>query len=292
MLAIALMLFLLSGCIPARCTGVAAFGNLGPEINSPYDDYAPALQDTATMIFTSNRVEPGKGGLQEQYRAVRPTHLFLSMRLTSSWDQAQGYRLLLGDRDNEAATIAFAPPGSPYNVSAYIGACSRENSIGGCDLYAMVEGTNPSIIDLGPEINSPSWDGQPFITPDGKRLYFASDRPGGLGGSDIWIADRTAQGSWGAPYNAGPAINTPGDEYSPCFDAPHGRLYFAASTPTNGLDIFVLESGATGRQVLPAPFNSASDDFTPFVVDGMIYLASNRPGGCGGYDLYGFRIGG
>jgi hypothetical protein len=271
---------------------VAAFGNLGPEINSPYDDYAPVLQDTATIVFTSNRVEPGKGGLQEQYRAIRPAHLFLSMRLTDSWDLAQRYRLLLGDDGSEAATITFAPAGAPFNITAYIGACSRGHSIGGCDIYALSEGTTASIVDLGSEVNSTAWDGQPFITPDGKRLYFASDRSGGMGGSDIWIAERTSGGTWAPPYNAGPAVNTAGDEYSPFFDAAHGRLYFAASTPSNGLDIFTLDSGATGRQVLPSPFNSASDDFTPFLMNGMLYLASNRPGGCGGYDLYGFATAG
>ena len=81
-------------------------------------------------------------------------------------------------------------------------------------------------------------------------------------------------------------MNTP-----PFFDAAHHRLYFAASTASNGLDIFMIDEGATGRQVLPSPFNSPSDDFTPYLRDGVMYLGSNRPGGCGGFDLYGFATG-
>jgi hypothetical protein len=296
LLVVAALLLLFSGCTAARCTGIAVFGNLGADVNSPYDEYAPALSDTATLVFTSNRIEEGRGGLQEQYRAIRPAHLFLSMRLADSWDVAQRYRLMLADNasgDGDAGTITFAPPGSPFNVTAYIGACERENSIGGCDLYAVTEGASSAVVNPGAGLNSASWDGQPSITPDGKRLYFASDRAGkgSMGGSDIWIAERTTAGTWGDPYNAGPGINTPGDEYSPFFDATHHRLYFAASTASNGLDIFMLDEGATGRQVLPSPFNSSSDDFTPYISNGMLYLGSNRPGGCGGFDLYGFAIG-
>jgi hypothetical protein len=286
----ALLLLLLAGCRATQCTDVAAFGNLGPDVNSPYDDYAPALADTATMVFTSDRVEEAGSGLQEINQPGRTSHLYFSMSLTSSWDRAQPYSLLLTRERVEAATIAFAPKNEPFNTVAYITACGREGSIGGCDVYAVTQGSSISVVNLGPDFNSGEWDGQPHVSADGKKIYFASSREGGQGGSDIWIADRLETGSWGTPYNAGTAVNGPDDEFSPFYDAPTGRLYFSAMTSDAGLDLFVLDPGATSRRRLQRPYNSESDDFTPFVLGGTLYLASKRVGGCGGFDLYGFAV--
>jgi hypothetical protein len=280
----------LAGCGPTRCLTTAAFGNLGPEINSPYDDYAPALSDTATLVFTSNRIEPGEAGLQQFYHATRPTRLFFSMRLGAAWDTAQGYQILLDGNAAQGATISFAPPGSPFNTVAYVGACDRSDTIGGCDIYAVVDRQSMGLVNLGKEINSPDWDGQPFVTADGAHLYFVSDRPGGLGGTDIWISDRLPSGAWGEPHNAGPAINSSGDEFSPCFDSRSGRLYFASANGATGIDIFALDPGATARRALLPPYNSDANDFTPFILGNTLYLASNRTGGCGGYDLYAFEL--
>jgi hypothetical protein len=282
---------LLSSCGPTRCLNVNAFGNLGPEINSPYDDYAPALSDTATLVFTSNRVEPGEGGLRQFYRSIRPTRLFFSMRLAEEWDSAQVYRLFIeGESSGEGATIGFAPPGSPFGTIAYLSACERSDTIGGCDLYAVTERQSATLVNLGATVNSPAWDGHPFVTADGSTLYFASDRPGGEGGTDIWVSSLLPSGAWGTPRNAGPAVNTSTDELSPFFDAASGKLYFAAQSPNTGLDIYILDRGADSRQMLLPPYNSEYDDFTPYLIDGTFYLASNRGGGCGGYDLYGFEM--
>ncbi len=278
------------GCTGARCASVATLGNLGPDVNTPEDDYAPVLQDTSTLIFTSNRSGDDGGGLRGELSGLRPAHLFLSMRLSDRWDEGQPYDLAVEAIAGEAATITFAPAHDPFNTVAYISACGREPSVGGCDIYAVTTLEHSAIIDLGPVVNSSGWDGHPYVTPSGSRLYFASDRPGGLGGDDIWYCERQTSGTWGDPVNAGPRVNTSGDENSPFFDTTTGRLYFAASTGSFGLDIFVLDPDAEARRLLPAPYNSEGDDFTPFMNGGMLYLASNRAGGCGGYDLYGFPI--
>ncbi|MBC8144769.1 MAG: PD40 domain-containing protein, partial [bacterium] len=194
----------------------------------------------------------------------------------------------LGTRDTEAGTIAFAPSGSPFATVAYISECFVEGSIGGCDLYAVTAGDRPSIINLGRDVNSELWESQPYVTADGNRLFFASERNGGFGKSDIWYSERQSSGAWGAAHNAGPIVNTSEDELSPFMDPATNRLYFASVIPGRGREIFVLEEGAGQRFILPAPFNSESDDFTPFLAGGRMYLASNRAGGCGGYDVYGF----
>lgn len=277
-----------TGCVTYRCDGVAAFGNLGPAVNSPYDDYAPALPDTATLVFTSNRIVPGRGGLHEHGRADRPTYLFSSMRLTASWDEALQYSMLLGALEIEGGTIAFAPSGSAFATVAYISACFGEGSIGGCDLYAVTTGERSALVNLGRDVNSTEWDGQPYVTADGNRLYFASEREGGFGKSDIWYSERQPGGTWGAAHNAGPVVNTAEDEVSPFVDPATNRLYFASVIPGRGRELFLMEEGAQQRFVLPAPFNSESDDFTPYLAGGRLFLASNRAGGCGGYDVYSF----
>ena len=278
----------LSACVTYRCDSVASFGNLGPAVNSPYDDYAPALPDTATLVLTSNRIVPGRGGLHEHGRADRPTFLFSSMRLTASWDEALAYSVMLGAGETEGGTIAFAPPGSPFNTIAYVSSCFAEGTIGGCDIYAVTGGERAALVNLGREINSPGWDGQPYVTADGRRLYFASERDGGFGGIDIWYSDRQPSGSWGPAVNAGPVVNSTGDDVSPHVDAATNRLFFASVIEGRGRDLFVVEEGASQRFALPPPFNSEADEFTPYLAGGRLYLASNRSGGCGGYDLYGF----
>jgi peptidoglycan-associated lipoprotein len=125
----------------------------------------------------------------------------------------------------------------------------------------------------------------PCVSPDGSMLLFSSDMPGGFGGADIYVCDRNADGSWNAPVNAGPSVNTPGNELFPAM-GPDGTLYFSSDRhgSMGGLDIF--KSARSGQEWKPAsgigsPFNSASDDFG-FIVEtsGRAgYFSSSREGG-------------
>jgi hypothetical protein len=68
-------------------------------------------------------------------------------------------------------------------------------------------------VNLGPVVNSPYADMGPFVAPDGLTLYFDSDRPGGLGGSDIWVTTQaTVSDAWGPPVNLGAPVNSEYDE--------------------------------------------------------------------------------
>jgi len=123
--------------------------------------------------------------------------------------------------------------------------------------------------------------GFPFITPDGSILFFCSDMPGGEGGLDIWMVEKTNR-SWGRARNLGDAINTPGNEVSP-FLHESGRLYFA-SDGFNGredTDIYYSEqvNGEWTKPILmEGIFNSRGDDFG-FIANARIdtgYFTSNR----------------
>lgn len=133
----------------------------------------------------------------------------------------------------------------------------------------------------------------PALTPDGNRLFFSSDMPGGSGGKDLYVSEKL-NGQWSLPINLGPFINTEGDEVFPYYQG--GRLYFASEGHfgLGGMDIFYVEERGNGDwsevENLGAPVNSAFDDFGIVVKsDGQVgYFTSNRPGGAGGDDIYSF----
>ncbi|MBK7410635.1 MAG: carboxypeptidase regulatory-like domain-containing protein [Saprospirales bacterium] len=135
----------------------------------------------------------------------------------------------------------------------------------------------------------------PCLSADGRRLFFASDIPGGYGGLDLYYVEEN-QGVWGPSINLGPAINTPGNEVFPYF-APDGTLYFSSDGwgGLGGLDIFSTRLSTEGNTAPPFnpgfPLNSPADDFG-FIweeVDHCGYFSSDRPGGAGKDDLYVFR---
>ncbi|MBK8883236.1 MAG: PD40 domain-containing protein [Bacteroidales bacterium] len=146
---------------------------------------------------------------------------------------------------------------------------------------AELSGTN--LVSLHPfKYNSTEYDlAQPSISSDGKYLYFASNMPGGLGGSDLFCCE-SKDGEWSQPVNLGPGINSSGTENFP-FIHPSGRLYFTSnrSGGIGSLDIYftAFTNGKWDDPVLlPEPVNSSSDDFS-FVADGSLqkgYFSSNR----------------
>ena len=141
-------------------------------------------------------------------------------------------------------------------------------------------------------------EAHPAVSADGRYLYFASDRPGGYGGMDLYVS-RFAGGTWGMPDNLGPAVNTAGNEAFPVLHA-NGKLYFASDGlgGLGGLDIFAADVRAVrgegdvsvGAPVnIGAPFNSAKDDFGFVANDDLTrgYLTSAR-GGADRDDIYSF----
>lgn len=123
--------------------------------------------------------------------------------------------------------------------------------------------------------------GQACLSPDGNVLYFVSDMPGGFGETDIWKSE-LVNGSWGAPINLGPKINTPGKEMFP-YVAANSKLYFSSDghLGMGGLDLFVAydESGSLVIENLGYPANSSFDDFGISLRDNSLsgYISSNRP---------------
>lgn len=129
----------------------------------------------------------------------------------------------------------------------------------------------------------------PYLTADGTTLYFASDRPGGYGGFDIYVSNYDGYG-WSMPQNLGEGINTSGDERTP-FLATDGFIYFASNyhLGMGGFDIFKAQSigdGYLDPQNLGIGINSAADELYPFVHKDNVYFSSDRITGAGREDIY------
>lgn len=136
--------------------------------------------------------------------------------------------------------------------------------------------------------------GHPFVSPDGRRLYFTSDRPGGEGGTDIWFCDNLGN-QWGTPQNMGSKVNTSGDEMYPLI-TPDSVFYFASEghPGLGGLDLFrtrLTKAGPGYIFNLGYPINTRWHDHSLLLLnDSMGFMASDRAGGMGSDDIYACTI--
>ena len=136
------------------------------------------------------------------------------------------------------------------------------------------------------------WDSSPAFSRDGRTLYFASNRPGGLGGTDLYQARIGTGGRFGSVSNLGPDINTSGNEMFP-YVSDDGHLYFSSDGHAGfgGLDIqmAIRESGKISVKNMGTPVNSIADDFGFFMYKpDRGFFSSNREGGKGDDDIYTF----
>ena len=245
--------------------------NLGINVNSNADEYLPALSaDGSTLIFTRS----------ENIKGVRNEDFYMSYNNTDEWQFAINLGEPINTLKNEGAQCISAD-----GKTLYFTACSRDDSYGRCDIYQSdfvnEKWTNP--VNLGPNINTESWESQPAISSDGRQLFFVSNRPGGRGGKDIWVSFKNANGDWTEAKNIGDKINTSKDDISPFLHWDNQTLYFASKgfVGMGGFDIFVSRlngSGDWGKAMnIGYPINSPSDDNSLIVAqDGRTaYFASS-----------------
>ncbi len=262
------------------------------ELNTDGVEYSPMMYNDRTMYFTSSRGE----GPVYQGHGTRFTDIF-EWRFdgaTSTSGVDVPLNILVNDPKRHEATVTFSPDKQTMIFSR--SSNGKANDITQeIDLFEskLINGdwSEPKRLRFS---LSNYWDSNPFLSPDGKTLYFASNRPDGYGGDDLWKVSRESDGTWGEVKNLGKNINTEGDEQFPYLDR-RGNFYFASDGHPSfgGLDIFVYEKDEEGhRHVrnIGLSVNSKWDDFgIIFTKRDQGFFCSNRPEGKGNDDIYYFE---
>jgi outer membrane protein OmpA-like peptidoglycan-associated protein len=256
-------------------------------ISTSDDEYLAALSPDGEEFYFTRRQTVNIGGY---FGGEKEEREFFSMsKMMPNGQFAAGSAL--PDPFNKGTTNEGSPAMNLTNdlliFSKMTAASVNGSNYPNYDLYISQlvddEWTTPA--NLGKNINRPdSWESQPSLSSDGKILFFASDRPGGYGGSDIWFSERNSDGSWRMPVNLGPAINTKGNERSPFLHTDSKTLYFSSSghSGLGGLDIFYSkydDAKGWGKAVnIGYPINSERDEVDFFVsMNGkMAYFSSNN----------------
>lgn len=265
--------------------------NLGDAINSQFPDYSPVVSlDGSALYYTSRR--PWEGKQTEDFRDPAlnqyPEDVYASyMDYDSVWTEA--IRLDFCQPKRNEATVAVSA--DERRIYLY------EDSTGSGDIY-YTDFYSQKFNDISmlnePGLNTPYWETHCFMNRDQTEMYFSSDRPGGIGGRDLYYCKRSDNGQWSEPVNMGTDINSPQDEDSPFLSVDGKHLYFASNDTRSmgGFDIFLCERKSDGTWNSPKnmghPFNSTNDDiFYTTTIDGLRgYLTSFRLDGHGEKDIY------
>lgn len=269
-------------------------------INSPASEYSPVYLNSE-LYFTSSR---GDGKIYEA--EGKPfTDLYKVTTKGANVEMNTMTKLPNGineDVRNEGC-VTFSPDGK---TMVFAKGNSEKKKGGGVDVDLYISRfrnnvwSEPIPININTVIKSEadgdarnfSWDSSPAFAPDGRTLYFASNRKGGYGGTDLYSAQMDSRGRFSRVRNLGPEINTPGDEMFP-YVAEDVKLYFASDGHPGygGLDLFVVKrvNGKTAIENLGQPMNSLGDDFSIFLFrPDRGFFTSNREGGKGDDDIYTF----
>ena len=264
--------------------------DLGNPINTKNDEYINYINsDKYYMMLTRRTKLQTSIGVNHTYKE----DLMYSNRNDSMWEKPMLVDLEWRD-DLNMGSLNLSTDGRRM----YFTGCYWPIGQGSCDLYASHMSGSRWLrpYNLGDNINTSSWESQPIVSSDSKKLFFASKRAGGKGGADIWMSIKLKNNEWSPPINLGDSINTPKDEMTPFLHADGNTLFFASNghPGLGGYDLFISRKDELGRWSLARnigyPTNSKDNEINIFTsIDGTkSWISSDREGGQGGMDIYSF----
>lgn len=261
--------------------------NLGPIINSEYDEHSPTLtSDENTLIFTSRR-KGSTGGLKADDGKYFED-IYISKKINGHWTTPEKISSNI-NTDKHESSICVSIDGQELYI--------YRDDYGIGNIYQSIKdafGQWSKPIKLEPQISSSANETHATISADKNMLIFVSDRNGGFGGKDLYISKRLPNGEWGLAKNLGSVINTPYDEEGP-FLLPDGyTLYFSSKghNTIGGYDLFYTELNEDGSWSKPKnlgyPINTTDDEvFYHLTADEKkAYFSSTRKDSYGGKDIY------
>ena len=266
--------------------------NVGDVINTPYAEYAPVVSaDERTMIFTA-RWPNSTGGKKDDddkyYEDIYITH----KDEDGNWQKPEPISENINTEGHDACI------GMSMDAQKIFLYSTKNNKSTSGNLYMSYlrgeEWSKPELLQGG--INTKKgWESSASLSANEDFIFFSSDREGGYGGSDIYVAKRVSENEWGEPINMGPLVNSSMDEDMPLIH-PNGKLLIFSSKGHNsmgGYDVFTTffsesDSMWTKPQNIGFPINTAEDDlYFGYTAEGTRgYFSSYRPDSYGERDIY------
>ncbi len=237
--------------------GLYKVSKLGEAVNAGGANYAAVFGPGNTLYFTSTRTDSAKVGAKNSNRLMK-----------ADFDQGSFLNVtdvgVMQDPAMQQGVATISADGSRMYFTRWGIKDGKKLATIHTAGRSGKEWDNP--VAVGATVNVPGFSAQqPFLMPGGRELIFSSDKPGGLGGFDLWISDVDAQGNLSEARNLGEIINTKYDEQSPSFHEPSRSLVFASNgrVGMGGYDLF--QAKAEGRSWaepvnLGYPVNSYRDD--------------------------------
>jgi outer membrane protein OmpA-like peptidoglycan-associated protein len=265
--------------------------NVGSGINTKEDEYWPSISADGSKLVFTRQDNPGDNPsnsvfLQEDF--------YISIYSDTIWNKSFNAGPPLNTVQNEGAQSLSSDGNYMYFTS-----CDRRGGMGSCDIYfsSNSEGKWTEPANLRSPVNTPGWESQPSISADGRTLFFASSRQGGIGGKDLWYSRLNEKNAWTEPVNLGAGINTQGDEMSPFIHFDGRTLYFASDgrPGMGGFDVYLTrmqdDSTWTEPQNLGYPLNTFSDEMGLVIESSgkKAYFSSTR-NKSQGKDIFSFNL--
>jgi len=253
-------------------------------INTKYTEYNPVVSaDESVMAYTALRPNTGKTRTGDKFIE----EIYITYNINGAWSEPKVVPIA---HDYNVGTAGISADGQKMLI--FMGGASDPGGLYQISKAAGDTWSKPSL--LTPTLNTPKYlESTASITPDGKTIYFASDRLGGQGGLDIYRTSLQANGSWSNPVNLGPEVNSKANEDAPFIHPDQKTLFFTSDghNSMGGRDIFVTRMVGTkwtSPENMGYPVNTTvNDNYFTLIADGTrAYFSSDRKGGMGGQDIY------